>query len=192
MTRFEAALADLISPRVEGFYSAPKPSDPGGETIYGISKTGFPAWAGWNIVAQARAHPDFPECLRGEPELMREVKLLYLHEFWQKSRCEELPEPVGERLFNIAVNAGIRRAAEMLQIALAGLDRIDVAVDGQIGPATLEAVREVGSARLYDALQCVQGGFYLGLAVARSALAPNLPGWLRRALTSAPGTEDEP
>lgn len=191
MTRFDRALEDLLSPRVEGFYSAPKPSDPGGETVYGVARERWPAWEGWPLVDAARCSPGGVESIRHDPELRRMVRHFYLVNFWHPLRCEDLPEPVGERVFDIGVNAGTGRVVQILQIALVALDRRDVEIDGRLGPVTLTAAEKVGSTRLYDALQGVQGGFYLGLTVARSALARNLPGWLRRALTSAPGTEDE-
>ena len=61
MGDFQKAYKELM--RVEGFYSM-DPSDPGGETIYGISRRNWPKWVGWEIVDLYRKKPNFPEVIK--------------------------------------------------------------------------------------------------------------------------------
>ena len=63
-----------------------------------------------------------------------EIKQIYLKDFWQKLRCDELPPPLDEFLFDFGVNSGPGAAASSLQGAVGTLR------DGVIGPKTLAAV----------------------------------------------------
>ena len=113
MDRFDVFIERLLSH--EGGY-VNHPSDPGGETKWGISKRSYPN------VDIAR--------------LTREQAIaIYRRDFWEKSRADDLPPAVGFQLLDAAVNSGIGQATRWLQVA-AG-----VADDGVIGPATLGALR---------------------------------------------------
>lgn len=178
--RFLDAFGDLLGN--EGFYSN-DPVDAGGETVYGVSRRAHPDWLGWKIVDAARGKAGFPGILRSDQELLGAARELYYDVYWTPVGAARLPHPVGERLFDIAVNAGHATAGLCLQVALCALD-VYVRVDGQIGPATLAAAARFDSEpdRLFDALQAVQGGFYLGLTIAKPSQRKFRRGWLRRAL----------
>ena len=92
------------------------PSDPGGETKYGISK---------------RAYPDVDIA-----ELTKDDAAdLYKRDYWDRIKGDDLPVGVACVVMDYAVNSGISRASKALQ-SVCGIAN----GDGVIGPATLNAV----------------------------------------------------
>ncbi len=67
------------------------PSDPGGETNWGISKRAYP---GVNVKALTRA----------------DAKLIYRQDFWNRIHADELDDGVAFQTFDFAVNSGIETA----------------------------------------------------------------------------------
>lgn len=91
------------------------PSDPGGETRYGISKRAYP---GVDI-----------------KNLTREQAIeIYRRDFWLRVQGDKLPKAIAFQLLDAAVNHGVGNAIRWMQRA-AG-----VADDGLIGPQTLGAI----------------------------------------------------
>ncbi len=109
---FEQAFTVVID--IEGGY-VNDPRDPGGETKYGISARSYPSE---NI----------------EGMTIERAMQIYRVDFWDRCRCDELPDIVAECLFDSAVHSGVETAIRWMQKA-AG-----VAADGVLGPITLEAV----------------------------------------------------
>ena len=92
------------------------PSDPGGETKYGISK---------------RAYPDVDIA-----ELTKDDAAdLYKRDYWDRIKGDDLPVGVACAVMDYAVNSGISRASKALQ-SVCGIAN----GDGIIGPASLNAV----------------------------------------------------
>ena len=111
---FERALEIVLES--EGRYSN-DPTDPGGETKFGISK---------------REYPEIDI-----PNLTREQAIeIYRRDYWDACRCSELPHGLDLAVFDSAVNQGTRTAIRILQQA-AG-----VTTDGIVGPVTLKAVQQ--------------------------------------------------
>jgi lysozyme family protein len=92
------------------------PRDPGGETKFGISK---------------RAYPEIDI----SAITLEEAKAIYLRDYWQRMRCDEMPEVIRYPLFDAAVNSGVGKAAKWLQTVL------NVTPDGVIGAVTVAAAR---------------------------------------------------
>lgn len=90
------------------------PSDPGGETKFGISK---------------RSHPDLDIAAL----TLADAKAIYKRDYWDRVRGDALPPALAFLVFDAAVNNGVGRAIRWLQAAAR------VTVDGKIGPATLVA-----------------------------------------------------
>lgn len=109
---FDIAFDHLIGN--EGGYSC-DPADPGGETMWGISKRSYP-----NVDIKALTRDD--------------AKAIYLRDFWSQSGADRLPA-VGFDLFDTAVNSGAKRAIMTLQIAAGS------PVDGILGDHTFAAAR---------------------------------------------------
>lgn len=129
------------------------PSDPGGETKYGIDK---------------RSHPN--EDIKNLTKERAEE--IYWQSYWGKIKGDLLPKNVGEVCMNIAVNAGYGRAAKWLQTA------IGAKVDGVIGPATIEQANSVDANKLAEALLDRTEEHYR--SIAHGSLAKFLKGWLNR------------
>ena len=114
---FDQAFDRLITN--EGGYSN-HPSDPGGETMWGIT------------AAVARAH-GYAGAMR---ELPRDTaKEIYRVAYWQRAGADQYDGAIGFQVFDAAVNHGIETAVRFLQHA-AG-----VAEDGHIGPLTQAAIQ---------------------------------------------------
>jgi len=92
------------------------PSDPGGETKYGISK---------------RAYPDVDIAELTEDDAAD----IYKRDYWDRIKGDDLPVGVACVVMDYAVNSGISRASKALQ-SVCGIAN----GDGVIGPASLNAV----------------------------------------------------
>jgi lysozyme family protein len=117
---FDFALAVIL--KHEGGY-VNHPSDPGGETNFGISKRAYPSL---NIKTLTKEQA-------GE---------IYRRDYWDPIKGDSLPLMLSIFAFDTAVNMGVSRAAHMLQGA-AGVTQ-----DGVIGPKTLKACQKAPQAVL--------------------------------------------
>jgi lysozyme family protein len=111
---FDKAFEHVVG--VEGGY-VNDPHDPGGETIYGITR---------------RDHPEV--WTAGRPSLA-EAKEIYRHSYWEPARCDDLPWPLTSFVFDAAVNQGVVTAVKLLQKTLGTVQ------DGVLGKNTLAAIK---------------------------------------------------
>jgi lysozyme family protein len=112
MSAFDSIIEMILEH--EGGY-VDHPTDPGGETIYGISK---------------RAYPD----LDIKNLTVAEAKEIYRNDYWDKIKGDDLPAGVACVTIDYAVNSGVSRASKALQGACGITNG-----DGIIGPHTLSA-----------------------------------------------------
>jgi lysozyme family protein len=117
---FDQAFERLIGH--EGGY-VNHPSDPGGETNFGVSKRSYP---GEDIKAMTLAR----------------AKQIYARDYWGPAGCDCVPDAINFDLLDTAVNSGVRAAVKMLQGAVGEVQ------DGVLGPRTLMAVGSMDPARL--------------------------------------------
>jgi len=117
---FEQCFALVL--RNEGGY-VDNPHDPGGATNLGCTKDTWEAWVG---------HPVTKDDIRALTPA--DVMPLYRAKYWNPIKGDDLPYGVDYAVFDFAINSGPSRAAKTLQSVL------NVAADGQIGPATLAAL----------------------------------------------------
>ena len=159
---FERAVERVLAN--EGSYTC-NPSDPGGETSFGICKREYPQV---DIASLTRAG----------------AVAIYFHDWWQRYLYSELPGPIGAKLFDLAVNIGPAHAAHCLQRALRACGR-QVDEDGLIGEATRTAAFAANQIALMAALRSEAAGYYRTLATSKHGYGdgPNefLRGWLNRA-----------
>ena len=95
------------------------PRDPGGITKYGIS---------------LRAYPELGA--DGIRNLTKDqASTIYWEDYWNATRCEELPQAFRLMVFDCAVNQGTGYAARALQAS------IGARIDGAIGPKTIQAAK---------------------------------------------------
>ena len=129
------------------------PDDPGGLTKFGIDQRSHP-------------HMDIRKLTK------QDATAIYHRDYWLPVRAHELPIPVGEVVFDIAVNNGKARAAKWLQEIL-GLEP-----DGFIGPVTLAAAASADAQALSAKLLARRACFYRNIGKGRKSKF--LKGWLNR------------
>lgn len=125
---FERSLRHVLA--MEGEYSN-DPYDPGGPTYKGITLGVLAKWRGVTVDAASRAQ--WITALKAIDDAT--VHDIYHARYWQPASCALLPEAIAAMHFDAAVNHGVGGAIRLLQAALG------VAVDGDIGPQTLQAAR---------------------------------------------------
>ena len=160
--RYDAAFRALI--REEGGY-VNDPADRGGETKYGISLRFLKAEGALDQDGDGLA--DFDLDMDGDIDgadirrlALADVKAIYYRCFWLRLGAEQLVRPIGEMLFDQAVNGGLTAARKLLQRAINNCTmstfkragpRALLTVDGDIGPRTAAvgtAVPSAGHARI--------------------------------------------
>lgn len=167
--------------------------DAGGRTRFGIA---------------AKFHPDLPEDFFTGPaeEALARAEEIEQSGYWDPMRLSELAgQDVANKLFDMAVNMGVRQAAVLAQRAVNGLAHTPVAQppgspdrasragveappavsslteDGVIGAKTLAAINGLDPAAYLQALRDLSAQLYRHIASINPAQAGNLSGWLRRA-----------
>ena len=151
-TLFEQALAHVLA--MEGGWSN-DPADPGGATNFGITIGDYARYRGVSLgdVNRRALEADLRSIGRAT------VQAIYRDHYWVPARCPGLPAAPALMHFDAAVNHGIGRAARMLQEAAR------TSVDGDIGPATLTAVRAVDELTLIERYADVRRAAYRRLPI---------------------------
>ena len=149
---FDTAFKRLLG--FEGGFSD-NPSDTGGATRFGVTE------------AVARSHG-----YTGEMSALPvdTAKAIYRADYWDKCRCEELPDQVRYSVFDAAVNSGPGQAVKWLQAA------VGAKPDGVIGPATLAALNAVP----VEVLRSRINGARLGFMTTIPSWGVFSKGWARR------------
>ena len=156
MSNFSKCL-EVILHHEGGYVNHPK--DPGGETNLGVTKRVYEEFGG----------------TKDMKELTQEdVEPIYEKNYWDKLKCDDMPDGLDLMLFDFGVNAGPGRAAKFLQ------QMIGTVVDGGIGPNTLakleEYIRENGEHEAVKKYQEMRQKYYESL----STFATFGKGWTRR------------
>lgn len=128
------------------------PTDPGGETNWGISKRSYP-------------YLDIKNLTRDQ------AKMIYYTDFWQHIHADEMYDGVVFQVFEFAVNSGISNAVRALQRAVL------VAPDGYWGPVSRAAVAARTESDVIMQLVAERLDFW----AASSTWATFGKGWARRA-----------
>jgi len=140
------------------------PDDPGGATKYGVT-----------IHTMRRLGLD----LTGDDQVTEaDVRVLtrahavsiFVEHYFRRPKIDKLPVPLQASVFDMYVNAGAN-AVKILQRLLGDM-RIDVAVDGVIGPQTIDAAKQALDAapdHLIDAYGIARRNYYYDLATRRPA-----------------------
>ena len=163
MATFERAIPTILTH--EGGY-VNHPSDPGGETNFGITKRDHPGEDIRNMTRERAAQ-------------------IYRADFWDALRLGEIVnEAVATKLMDMAVNMGPRTMGRLLQRALNYLlPGQPVTVDGIVGGATIAAVNQVTDQDLLlETLRAYHALRYIELVEGPDGRYDVFSkGWLRRA-----------
>ncbi|WP_413206735.1 glycoside hydrolase family 108 protein [Rhodospirillum sp. A1_3_36] len=155
------------------------PADPGGATNHGVSLR-FLRSLGLelgDVDGDGDIDVDDIKALTSDDA----AELFHL-KFWGPCGCDKIAEisPIlAIKLFDVAVNVGVRQAVKLLQRATVPLG-VGVVDDGIVGPQTLSAIRALRG-HLVSELCLQQRRFYLALIKKNPALKAFEAGWLARA-----------
>jgi lysozyme family protein len=153
---FPHALAVVL--KHEGGWSD-HPQDPGGATMRGVTLKTF---------SEVLGRPATKEELRQITD--EQLRKIYRGRYWNAACADQLPAGLDLVVFDMAVNAGPRRAVRMLQ-ALLG-----VTTDGAVGPRTLAAVGLHDPGTLIQEYSHERRSYYRSLSTFQTFGR----GWLRR------------
>lgn len=170
--RFDDVLKAVLG--FEGGYSD-NPNDRGGKTNLGITE---------GTLARAHKaglipHSDVKKLTRAE------AATIYRAFYWDAIGGDELPEPLDQAAFDMAVNHGVGGAGRLLQRTVNLLGG-NLAVDGSLGPKSREAIqgiiREHGEFGLKALCGCslfIRTVFYGGIVANDTSQKGFLWGWIR-------------
>lgn len=167
MANFNKVIDEVL--KSEGGYSN-HPSDAGGETNFGIT------------VAVAREN-GYTGPMKDMP--VDFAKKVYKIKYWDSLKLDQVRnQEVAEILFDVAVNAGVGRAAEFMQRMVNYMTKSNIEPDGKIGKITIEKVNEIDTSKEAELatmiLATLQGAHYMACCDRREANEDFLLGWLRR------------
>lgn len=153
---FDKAFEHVVG--VEGGY-VNDPRDPGGETIYGITRRDHPqAWA------------------NGTPSI-EQAKAIYQRLYWTPVKADQLPWPLALFVFDAAVNQGVGTAVKLLQ------KTVGTVQDGVLGNNTLAAINRANQTELCSMFLADRALRYTGTR----NFDVYGRGWFRRLFTIAMG-----
>ncbi|MBK55926.1 MAG: hypothetical protein CMC84_01175 [Flavobacteriaceae bacterium] len=115
---------EMILHHEGGYVNHPK--DPGGETNLGVTKRVYEVWC----IEQDLFQKDMKDLQ------FSDVAPIYRQNYWDRCKCDSLPDGVDLCVFDMGVNAGTGRGARFLQKCVGAVS------DGAIGPNTLRQVDE--------------------------------------------------
>ncbi|MDP5362039.1 MAG: holin-associated N-acetylmuramidase [Paracoccaceae bacterium] len=150
-------IANEIVAREGGFVN--DPDDPGGATNFGVT-----------IHTMRRLGLDLTDDGKVDEQDVRVLTrdhavAIFVEHYYRGPRIDRLPQALQASVFDMYVNAGAN-AVKILQQLLNAM-RIDVVVDGAIGPQTIRATKQAMDAapdHLVDAYGIARRNYYYDLA----------------------------
>jgi lysozyme family protein len=130
-SNFERVMKEIF--HHEGGY-VDHPADPGGATNMGITFAVLQSWRGKPITKQ-----DVKDMTQDE------AMDIYRENYWNPTKCPQLPDGVDLVMMDGSVNSGIGRAPKWIQLA------VGAEPDGKIGPKTLAAINAADPVKIIDA-----------------------------------------
>jgi lysozyme family protein len=172
MADFALAIPTIL--RHEGGY-VNDPSDPGGNTAYGVSLR----WLkGQGLLLQELEAEDHTQDIVQVIKQMtvQQAGAIYQKFWWEKYDYSAiLGQVLATKVFDTSVNVGASRSHKFLQAALA------LPQDGVLGPNTLKAANSTNNVTVISAFQKNQAAFYQAIVEHNPSLNKFLKGWLARA-----------
>lgn len=158
--RWEKAFTNIL--KEEGGYSN-NPSDPGGETKWGISKNSYP-------------HLNIKELTKEQAEQ------IYKNDYWTPIQGDHLhDDTLAVEVMEEAVNMGTRVAIKFLQSAILACGG-KIEVDGKMGDKTLVELKKHDPKILLACIKSQSMSYYMSLVHQHPALRKFLKGWFNRVL----------
>jgi lysozyme family protein len=158
---FNQAIENVL--KNEGGY-VNDPYDPGGETIFGISKRIYP-------------HLDIKNITRNQ------AIDIYKKQYWENTAypliSTKLPL-IAIKIFDLSVNMGNVQANRLLQRACRSIGS-PLVEDGYLGPKSLKVIMNSNQDLLLCSFKSEAAGYYRVLCALKSSNYEFLNGWLSRA-----------
>ena len=161
---------DCVLKNEGGFVN--NPNDSGGATNFGISLRFYKMEVDKNATI---------ETIKTLKE--KDAIEIYRRCFWKRFKCDKLPANVAVKYFDISVNCGNFIAVKCLQNSLWAM-KINVVVDGLLGPKTFEAIENAcikDEKTLLACMRCEQACYYKLVVAKNKTQEVFLKGWLKRA-----------
>jgi len=178
-SHFDYALEKTL--KWEGGF-ADHPNDPGGATNYGISLRTLRQLDDEAFDVDGDGDIDADDVRQFQ---LKHAKKFYRKYFWKHEYDQIESREVAAKIFDMAVNMGERQAVKLVQRAVNFTRHLlttqRLAVDGDIGPLTVNAINTCRAEVLLEAIQAAQAEFYFRLTGAKPSRKVFLLGWLRRA-----------
>ena len=147
--KYEDAFKILLT--FEGSAFTQTSGDVGGKTKFGISEKAYPGLDIENIT-------------------LDQARLIYQADYWNHSKCPDLPEALQYMVFDTAVNCGQRTAIMLLQ-KCAGIKQ-----DGIIGQQTNDATKRITIEQYADARKL----YYDNIVLKNPSQEKFKAGWINR------------
>jgi len=155
MSTFEEAIGTILTH--EGGY-VNHPSDPGGETNFGISKRSYPEEDIANLTQQRAAE-------------------IYESDWWNRYGYARInSQRIATKVFDLSVNMGSKWGHRILQRAVRAAKGHTLVEDGILGPVSIASINACNPYMLHAALRSEAAGYYRSLGKAEF-----IKGWLNRA-----------
>jgi lysozyme family protein len=172
MANFKQALSHTLKHEGGGRYTNAY-NDRGGPTRWGITIKTLTSW-------RASKQPVTPRDV--ETLTRQEAESIYFARYWCPMRCAEVDDQrVANKMFDMSVNFGVRRASHIVQVAIRDAHGLPVPIDGVVGPATIGAVNSCLVEPLLDAMCHHQTDAYRSIVERDPTQSRFIVGWLRRA-----------
>ena len=157
---WEKAFAEVL--KSEGGY-VNDPHDRGGETNLGVTKAAWSDYMG-RPIADGEIKALTPDV----------VKPFYKIRYWDRCKCDNLPNGLDYAVFDFAVNGGVGASSKLLQRA------VGVPDDGAIGAKTLESVAKHDPKALLDEFSSRKAKYYEQIVLNHPEQQKFLKGWNNR------------
>lgn len=148
---------------------ADDPHDSGGATKFGITQNTLSKWRGKMV------YRDDVKALT-----KKEASMIYKSEYYEKPKINLLPVPLQGVVLDTAINSGPKRSIRMLQRSINDLGGA-LAVDGYIGPKTLEACENHSMKNIINIFCNRRIDFYNRIVRSNPSQKRFIKGWSKRA-----------
>jgi lysozyme family protein len=155
---FERIVKNII--KNKGGY-VKNPSDPRGETNFGISKRNYPLLDIENLTKE-------------------QAKSIYYRDYWLGSKCNLIEDfELAQKVFDLSVNLGILQTIDLTERALRCFWRF-LLNKGVAEPIKITAINEVNSKELLCALKSEAAAHYRILVILNPHFSKFLEEWLQK------------
>lgn len=155
MANFEEAIELVLE--MEGKY-VNDPSDRGGETKFGISKSAYPEEDIKNLTIER-------------------AKSLYKRDYWNVIKGDEiLNSQIANSIFDFAVNAGVKSSVKLAQQVC------NISDDGIFGPNTLKAINSISAEKFIPLFKIKKIEYYIKICEKYPKNKKFFYGWVRRVM----------